>query len=158
MWDCGGDWDGYSQPMHAGLDDETRDDFIQKLGMWNMSCYQLATATRRTACLSSRAPKSIKSAVQLAKRTEYMQEVCGTYIDEAVKNMLDNPGMVGGFIALAVLFPIAAPELAAAALAVGTAQAVLAVEVAMQKARSNGWMKNYLSDETSTSVTKYPYR
>lgn len=74
VWDCGGGWDGYSQPLHNGLDDATVSDFVAKLDSWKAHCYDLAS--RKTACLKRSSPESIRNAVQMAKRTEYLQVGC----------------------------------------------------------------------------------
>lgn len=118
IWDCGNGWEGYDEPMHAGLDDETRDEFVRALQDWNASCY--AEAESGKACLKRQNATSIRSAVEKAKRTEFMQEVCGEYIDESAKFLIENPGIAALAVIGAVVFPGAGTAAAATAIGIAT--------------------------------------
>lgn len=75
VWDCGGMWDGYERPTHAGLDNATRDAFLGQLEAWREDCKKVAAA--RTHCLRKSAAGSMQDAVTETRARHYMQEVCG---------------------------------------------------------------------------------
>lgn len=78
VWDCGGNWDGYNEPLHEGLDDTTKTDFITQLDAWNKTCYDLAD--QKKSCLVMQTSLSVSGAVKVAMRSQFLQEVCGIYM------------------------------------------------------------------------------
>ena len=144
VWACGINWEGYKQPVHTGLDEETTKALKERLASWNTSCYQDAALKDGNTCVKSDAA-AIRKAMLLAKRREYVQEVCGPYVDEAVKYIRDREGL----------------ETILNALSLGTASDILDSVQSKSKAGGKGGLskraESYLSDDTAKHVTRYPY-
>lgn len=85
VWDCGGMWDGYERPAHAGLDDATRDAFLKNLEAWRTDCKRIAAA--HTHCLRKSAGGSMQNAIAETRSKHYIQEVCGGYETDADRAM-----------------------------------------------------------------------
>ena len=96
VWDCGNYWDGYETPTHIGLKDDVRDMFVKRLDFWKQQC--VAHAKEKLYCLKRSDAMSIKNAIRAAKQKEYLQEVCGEYVDEYTKVFLDSKGWLNGAI------------------------------------------------------------
>ena len=152
MWDCGNYWDGYDSPTHVGLTDELRDEYIDKLKEWRDSC--VALSRQQTHCLKKANATSARNAVMLAKRSEYMQEVCGEYVDEDKRWFLENKELAT-FIAV-VFGPM---TLGAATFAIGVGGSVALSESG--KGITDGFNETGLSifaDDTAKHVTDREYR
>jgi hypothetical protein len=87
VWDCGGNWDGYNEPLHEGLDEATRSAFEDQLGTWKDECYRWVEAGNK--CMTARTTTEVAEAMKLASRSEYTQEVCGKYTDN-IFQLFDN--------------------------------------------------------------------
>ena len=139
VWACGQDWEGYDQPAHAGLDKATLEEFKRRLEAWNQSCAEDARR-KDGACLKQNAT-AVREAMLLAKRREYIQEVCGPYVDEVVKNIKDKPGLET-FLGI-----------------ISNGISDVAINYVNAKTRSEfSRIQSYLSDETAKGVKKYAYR
>lgn len=139
VWACGHDWHGYNEPAHAGLDKETVADFEKRLDVWKKSCLEDAKPGGKS-CLKQNAT-AIREAMLLAKRREYIQEVCGPYVDEATKTIRDNQDL-RNFVGV---------------ISLGSSEIGMSV---VNRGRKNKFstIENYLSDDTAKHVTKYAYR
>jgi hypothetical protein len=74
VWDCGGTWDGYERPTHAGLDNATRASFLSQLTVWKTTCLSMVREQRY--CLRKQGVGSIRDAVDEGSSRQYFQEVC----------------------------------------------------------------------------------
>jgi hypothetical protein len=167
VWDCGNYWDGYDSPVHVGLDELLLKNYIENLKKWrDGDCYVRADAGK--SCLKKANPTSPENAVMQATRSEYYQEVCGEYIDEDKKRLLDTPGAIGAAVFFASIFAGPIGGAAAVAVALGAAYGGVKNNVGAgvqsginNKYTVNGVEKSFTSlysDETARHVTDREYR
>jgi hypothetical protein len=70
------------------LDDATKTDFITQLDAWNKTCYDLAD--QKKSCLIMQNNLSVSGAVRVAMRSQFLQEVCGIYMNSIDKFFADG--------------------------------------------------------------------
>jgi hypothetical protein len=103
VWDCGSSWEGHSTPAHIGLDEEGKNDMLRALDRWKRECFNHAAEKRY--CFLKKGLSSIRRSIDESKRTEYYQEVCGEYIDEASKFLKDNALLIDIALTIVSLLP-----------------------------------------------------
>jgi hypothetical protein len=154
--------------VHVGLDDGLLKKYISDLETWRTrECYPLADAGK--SCLKKATPMSPVNAVMRATRSEYYQEVCGEYIDEDKRWILENKNLMGILFAASLIFPPLAVFVAAPAAVIG-GFAVAGVENSVGAGTRSGIDNTYLvnginrsftsiyGDETARHVTDREYR
>ncbi len=144
VYACGINWEGYNEPAHAGLDKETTEAFKKRLSVWNTSCHEDADK-KDSSCVKSDAVR-MRQAMILAKRREYVQEVCGPYVDSTVKYIRDRPG-------LEVFLELISAEFSS----LGIDMTMRGTQDSLNKESLSYDVKTYLSDDTAKHVNKYPY-
>jgi hypothetical protein len=157
VWDCGNYWDGYDSPTHVGLTNELRDEYIKNLERWRDSCVLLSR--QKTHCLKKANATSARNAVMLAKKSEYMQEVCGEYIDESAKYIKDNQHLIGILYAVSVFFPFTLVISTPLAIVAGATVAGVQDNVGAGRtdgSNETGW--SIFADDTAKHVTDREYR